>query len=505
MRTVSTDITNAITQAVGHKQGGRLTVYKSRVYFDALTSNHAPTDAKAIGDPGVKLNEASFILAPASRPSINHQVVIAYVTSSNILYIMLEGNSTPVQLLTGIDVTCRIGFNADNTAETYSLYYYNSASSQWEYRRINIDLLLAGSACLTGVVNSFPELPRGAIYPLEGTDNTFVLFDIYEGAVRVGIHDDHKDTIPNKYRFINPIKVLNSATDDIYLLHKAGAALVRNKVFIYYSHYDGSVRSMICTLQSDLRHGTWSDIRVAVPQDLSIFSLNNVFASNGRIFLSGNFGRTKQFASTATYCLLVWSDDGITFTMNRRVLCSPINLPFQVHVFGSTVIFACTNRIYKTDAPYYLIRENADHTVLSIVNISGSISGEFSVTVASGSEQYFNAPYIDTGSYAKLETSIRTVNGLEYIKYMDCVISQNDQQSRDGGRGHSISLMSDATWHTSVMTQPFYMEFQGKQTVYDPCSDYSNMYKASSEISPTWTLSSEFYDPGSATFSVHTQ
>jgi hypothetical protein len=285
MRTVSTEVTHAVTVPSAHKQGGRLTVYKSRVYFDTLTSDHAPTDAKVIGDTGNKLNEASFLLSPVSRPEIAHQVITAYVTSGNVLNIMVEGNSTPVELLSGIDVTCRIGFNANNTTEVYSLYYYSATNSRWEYQLLDIDLLLVGSACLTGVVTTFAGLPKGSIFPLEGTANTFVLLDIYEGAVRVGICDDNKDTTPNQYRFVNPIKVLSQATDDAYLLHSAGAVLVGNKVYVYYSHYDGSVKSTVCTLQADMRHGVWSDIRIAIPQDISIFNVNNVFEHNGRIFI----------------------------------------------------------------------------------------------------------------------------------------------------------------------------------------------------------------------------
>lgn len=503
MRGVNPAITGAITNESAHKQTARLTVYKSRVYFDALTTNFPSSDAKAIAYTGNKLNEVSFLY---SYESVN-KVITAYVTSANNLYFMTEDSATPILALTGVNEKCKIGINPNNLSNVYLLYYYSVTNSRWEYRHIDVATLIStGSGFLSAVVNYFSEFSIGSIYPLEGTANTFVLFDIYEGAVRVRICDDNADTVPSKYRFINPLKVLSASTDDIYLLHKAGAVLVNGKVYVYFSHYDGSVKSMVCTLQSDMRHGVWSDIRVAVPQDLSVFSINNVFAKNDRIFLSGNFSRTQQFASIATYSLLVWSDDGITFTMNRRVLCTSINLPFQVSCYLDTVIFSCTNRIYKTNAPYYLIGESADHTVLSIVSISGSITGEFTANIRSGAEQYFNDPYIDTGSYAKLETFIESssIAPSGFVKYQDVIISQNDKNTKDGGRNHVLFLMTDANWHTSVMTQPFYMEFQGKQTQYDPCADFSNLYKASTDISPTWYVSTEFWGANGTTFSTQT-
>ena len=504
MRSVSDSITNAITIPESHRQSGKLTVYKSRAYFDALTSNNPSSDARDIGFIGTPLNESSFLLSPASRPEIAHTVITVYVTDENVLYLMIEGNATPILLLTEVDVTCHVGCNANNTTGIYSLYYYSITNSQWEYQHIDINLLLSGSACLTGVVTSFPELPKGSIYPLDGTANSFVLLDIYEGSVRVRIYDDNKDTVPNQYRFVNPIKTLNPLTADAYLLHRAGAVLVGNKVYVYFSHYDGCVKSMICTLQADMRHGTWSDIRISIPQDISIFNINNVFQNNGRIFISGSFYRTSQFASSIVYALLTWSDDGLTFTMNRRVLSTLMNLPFQCHTDGVDVVFASTNRIYKTAAPYQLIGENAQHTVVDLLSISGSVSSEITATAVSGSEQYFDDDNIDTGSYAKLETTIETTLGVESIKYMDCVISGIDKNIKDGGRGNTIALMSDANWHTSVMTQPFYMEFQGQQSIFDRCLDFSNLYAAASGINPDWFLGADFWETGGLAFTIKT-
>ena len=508
MRTVSSTLTNAITLPSAHLQGSNFTVYKSRVYFDDFTSNFPPSDAKAIGSAGNILNEVSFLFSPTvselhSHYVSAHKVITFYVSDADVLYAIIEGHSTPIELLSNVDHTCRIGVNVNNVDVIYSIYYYNLTDDRWEYQLIDIDLLLIGSSPLTGVVAYFSTLPKGSIYPISGTANTFVLLDIYEGSVRVRIYNNDEDTLPNQYRFVNPIRVL-SGTNDGYLLFRAGAVLIGRKIYVYYSHYDGSVRVMVCTLQSDSRHGTWSDIRVAIPQDISVFNINNVFQNNGRIFISGNFFRTSQFASTIVYSLLTWSDDGLTFTMNRRVLVSLMNLPFQCHTDGADIMFASTNRIYKTTAPYQVIGESAENTQLDLVSVSGSILNEMSIVVASGSEQYFDDEKIDTGSYAKLEITIQTSVGVESVKYADCVVSGVDKQIRDGGRGNTIGIMTDATWHTSVMTQPFYMEFQGKQSIYDPCADYSNLYKASSGISPGWDLSTEFVGINGAVFSPRT-
>ena len=502
MRPVSPDVTEAITLSTGHRQGGRITVYKSRVYFDALTSSNAPSSAKDIGYAGKRLNEASFLLA---RPEIAHQVITAFVSVDGKLYFMREGSDTTIELLSGIDPGSHIGFNANNTTGIYSVYYYNLDALQWEYQNIDIDLLLADDAtCLTGIVTAFPELPKGSIYPLVGTENTFVLLDIYEGAVRVRIYDDNRDTLPNKYRFMNPLKVLDLETEDVYLLHKAGAVLVGNKVYVYYSHYDGSVKSMICTLQADMRHGVWSDIRISIPQDLSEFGIVNVFQHNGRIFISGNFGRKEQFSSSTVYSLLIWSDNGLIFTMNRRVLCSLIYLPFHVHTDGAEVVFASTNRIYRTSAPYQIIGENAASTVVDIVNINGSVSSDISATLVAGAEQYFTDEKIDTGSYAKLELSIISLEGKKHVKYFDVVVSGINKQLKDGGRENAISLQTDASWHTENMTHPFYMEFQGKQAIFDKAVDFSNLYKASTGINPDWTLGVDFWGEDGTSFNFKT-
>jgi len=57
-------------------------------------------------------------------------------------------------------------------------------------------------------------------------------------------------------------------------------------------------------------------------------------------------------------------------------------------------------------------------------------------------------------------------------------LSKVQIELRNGLRALTLEILSDAMYRLQLFTYPFYLEMQGKQSIYDPIKDMSNLYKA---------------------------
>ena len=470
MRQVPQTVTNAITLTGSTKSTARLTAYKSRTFFETVT-NYAPG-----GSTDYPIPEAVAYVA-----SIDKFITVVIGTNGNLL-LLEEGSTTPVDPSIVADARSRPGIYGH-----YIFYYVDDDHvTGWQIAYFNDALEITTS------FTEFSSLPQGAIYPV--SINEAVIIYIDEGGIRpVFIASDGSEhECPG--RFMEPTHILLDTEDeDFYKLHYAGAVKKDGVIYIYITTHYGSVKVIKYKLGSNNIDGTWSDIVIAIPEDLSTYKIGNVFTENDRIFICGSFYRNEEYNTGIKYTLLTWSDDGITFSLDRRTLVTSYDLRFQAVVCGDYIAYTSTNRYDKELAHYQVAGENCPNTIIKLNNINGSAQSGWSVDVKAGDETYLDDTNIQVGNFAKLELGVYTSSGIEWVKYHDVVISSIGKGFRDGSRTFRMQVIPDGIWHISAMTHPFYMELQGKQAKFDPMADMSNMYKMESGSGPSWVLTCDFW------------
>ena len=486
MRQATQTLENAITIPESFRATAKLTAYKSRIYFDTYTNN-APVFALPDGSTAYPTPEAiiydetigKFVTIAIEEDDYGDgQLAFLIEGSSNPIYPTLEGNSIAA------DPRCRPGIFGNR------IFYYDN--NEWKVAIYDSVLLGAENPACINSVGSFSSLPTGAIYPIG--INEAVLFYIDEGSVRPVFIASDATEHKHPGRLINPIVVLSEVNDaDVYALHYSGAVKTGAAIYIYFTAHDGSVKTAKYKLATNEIDGSWSDYLVAVPEDLSIFEIGNVFVHNDRFFMCGKFYRKEDFESNTKYTLLLWSDDGKTFSIDRRTLVSLVDLRFLAAMCGDEIAFSASNRYNKEIGTYRILGEAAPSVNITLDNTGGSASAGWTANVKASDELYLDNEFLDTGTFSKLEIGVYTASGLEWIKYHDVVIARITKSFEDGIRGYELFLMPDALWHISVMTHPFYMEVQGKQAILDKVKDFSNLYSVSSDAGPSWTLSCDFW------------
>ena len=496
MRQVNQAITNAVTLSTSTKSTARLTAYKSRTYFDVNSPTYNdfhPDFAHSIGAGGLPSSSAvSYI------ESINKVVTVSIDDNGHIALLREE---TSVYIVPTIyDIEIEVDPRSRPGIFGTKIFYYsnNEYSAGWYCAEFDEEILFTGGDYGEGDAECilsntlFSTLPSGAIYPVSATEAIILYID--EGAVRpVFIASDFSEhECPG--RFINPVHILDDTNDiDFYTLHYAGAILKGETVYTYFTTHYGSVKVVKYKIANDGLGGTWSDQLIAVPEDLSTFKIGNVILEGDRIFICGSFYRNEEYNTGVNNTLLSWSDDGINFSLDRRTLVTQIDLRFLVVICDDYVMYISANRYNKELSPYQINGENCPNTIITLNSINGGTRSGWYANAKASNEVYVDNTNIDVGYFAKLEIGIETINGIEWVKYHDVVISSVKSGWKDGERTFNLQIIPDGLWHISSMTHPFYMEVQGKQSHFDPMVDLHNLYKANSGSGPTWSLSVDLW------------
>jgi len=495
MRIVPNSITDAITIPESVKETGRLTAYKSRVFFSTYT-DEAPAYASPIPGPsaphavGYPLPEAL-----AYNTELGKFITISIKTNGEIA-LQIEGEASPVIVTMGsspllADEHCRPGI-LENSFWFYSPEDAEYSTGSWYKVVFDPALVLLGTAECVESLAEFSSRPNGAIHPISDTEA--VIFHIDEGGIRPVFIASNASEHEHPGRLFNPTHVFTPYNaDDLTTLQFSGATILNGDIFVYLTMYNGSVKVAKYKFAADNINGSWSDFLVAVPEDISVFEIGNVFTYNNRVFMCGKFYRQEEFATTTKYTLLLWSDDGFTFSIDRKTLVSAIDLRFLAVMEGDYLTFSSTNRYTSVLAPYQILGESAESVAITLDNISGASQSGWSAKVKASDEVYLDNVILETGVYAKFEIGVHTVNGIEWVKYHDVIVSRITSTFEDGVRRYTVNIVPDALWHTSMMTHPFYMEIQGKQSVLDTVQALDNLYKVESGGGIPWTLSCDFW------------
>lgn len=486
MRIVNQATEDAIL-ATTYRYQARLTAYKSRVYFadDDLT-DESPAFAQPIGDSDHAIPESIFYDAVNS-------VLFTVLVDDGVIKVMRSGSSTPITVTLGGNALDADEHSRPSIYDGKILYF---DGTNWKLATYTPALLAAGTtACITGEVTFTDIVVGGAAHLISTTEGVILWID--EGGMRVSFIDTDGGRHDSPWRFMDPTAVLLAGVeDDDFRSHHSAAAKLEGCVFVYYSGYDGSMKGICYALSSNDKDGCWSDIFTALPNDLSTFEVANALVEDGRMFVCGRFSRKEEFETSFTSNLVIRSDNGFTFAVDRRVLITLVDLPFQMFLTGTTIYFSNTNRYFSDTAPYYMIGENTSQTRLTLRNLSGSTGLGWTANLKSGREEYYTDTNIDEGNFAKLEIGVYTGSDFTWVKYHDVVISEVNRTWADGAREMSLGIVPDGIWHVQNMTHPFYMEFQGKQPFYDPIKEFSNMVHLGGETGASWSLTVDFFEPG---------
>ena len=489
----NTRIANALAQT-SFEAKARITTYNSRAYFDADSPEYDdayfPTlvtnpTYDLVGDTHNSRPESVYYNASKDK-------ALTVVVDDAKIKILIEGDIVPV-----VPTYSAATLPSDPLTRPCiygnKILYYNSSSSNWKIVTYDVDLVIAHTAACITASATFSTLGKGAGHLVSTTEG--VIFWIDDGGIRATFIDSAGTAHESNGRFLNPLAPYTTGGDgsDNYITHKSAAVLLNSNLFVYLTTYDGSVKVMKYTFSTNAKDGVWSEIRIAVPEDLSTFELCNAIVANNRVFLSGKFSRSDQFVTPSIYTLVPWSDDGFTFALDRLTLCTLVDLHFNIQASTTELIFCSINRIARLSAPYQVIGENADSTTIECISVSGSGNSGFSLNLKAGNEAYYTDSNVSEGYYAKLEIGVRTTNGMEWLKYHECVIQQTQKSWADGKRSMAVGILAAGLWKTAVMTHPFYMEFQSMQQYCDNMKDLANLAKLGSDAGVRWALSQDFF------------
>lgn len=481
MRDTSSTINAALTEKVTVTMTGRLTIYKSRIYFNEvdLDSDNAAYFEREIGSTDYPLPEAMAFVPDKGFCTIS-------IDAEGFLMAQMR-NHSPVKIWIAGDSEYAIT-DGKSRPGIFGNYAFFHNGNEWVRLLLDMDAVIAGTEdCVLEKVVFSTMVQPGAIHPL--ASDVAVCLYIREGSVSVSILNYTESTVVTcPSRFINPTRVLDKDVDeDFYGLHYSGATIlndgVQDNIFVYFTAHDGSMKSI---KYSGL---TWSDIYVSIPTDLSSFKVGSVFTTRNKVFVCGIFSRDEEFVSDKRYTLFTNSSDGFVFTLDRRTLVSLVDRRFLMAFDDeNSIVFSSSNRYFIDAASYQLVGVDCYKSFVTLNSISGSPTSGWTANVKAGSEEHFNDPFLENDSYAMLEIGVRTTVGYEWIKYHDIILNTVKKEVSDGSRTMILSLVPDALWHTSSMTHPFYMEIAGKSGVYDKTIEFNNLYKLSGDSGIPWSF-----------------
>lgn len=477
MRSISTNIQNAIINNESYRVSVRATVEPSRIYFDALTSgSSAWSGAEAMG----------WIETPVVQAlcwSAGTGLVTFYLDGTTLKY-AVEGNSTPVS--TSYVVTSTINIVDDKLYGLFQTYGLSQAT-------INFSSIASRSPDPFTSVTSMGDpggTAPGAVCGISAGTAAMLYYDD-GGYCPVVLQSLTRYTHPNRFMFpyaINYTSGSNPQLIDTAQAIKFSTALqLGSNIFIYMSNlYDGTVQGVSYNVDS----GAWSDVFVAVPTEkensLCETRIVNSFVRNGIAYLVVQFRRTENIDDTVPYTMILSSTNGYNYAIDRFSLVSNIGYRFCGLVANSKLYLANCNRQCSSDLVYsFNGTSGSGHlsTALSspgdILSFSDNSLETASMSVAAGNELFMYNSAIQEESRVKVYLRYYTAGGIEEVLYATYIIDSLQRSISDGSRTLELSLVSESNWKLSGLSSPYYTEIFSKSSIYAALNqDDPNLYVA---------------------------
>jgi len=525
MRTIPQNILDALEDKTSYRINAKIRVFASRHYFKTadITDNHVTL-----------ANPADYITSEAMCWNKRTSKINGVIIDNGKLKGFRSGSSTMMDLMTvglsGAEIATselsRPGIVSWGTSPSGDEIYFWDGTD-WKMADFSeVDFAAGTEACIQAPTTyvAGATVPIGAIYPLDTGYQEAVILYIDEGGARAAFIDLNGNVCKSDGRFMDPNHVLvNPATlnpsmtaqeiadltTDALRVHYGGAVkwidpiTGASRIYVYYTAYNGSVQGMYYEwTDSTADGGIWSEVFTAVPEDLSTFALGNVFLVDDRIWMIGKFTRRSDFASPSTYTLLLWSDDGKSFSLDRRTLVTTNDKRWLADYdpVGNNVYFVASGYLDSEPGAYQIAPTVCDYKEYRLKNFSGSSLNGWTANAVSGAELNFDYAWLDEGSYAELlvgvsvdDTDPNDIDAeYEWVTYQLCVVGGVDKSFKDGARNLRIDIVPDGIWHSQIMTYPFYMEIQGKQYAHSPMKTMDVLIDQSGNTGILWALSDDF-------------
>lgn len=253
---------------------------------------------------------------------------------------------------------------------------------------------------------------------------------------------------------------------------RSGCLSLGNKIFAYMSNSkNGSVEGVYYDKDTE----TWGDIFTAVLTDLDVslceFRISNTYSHNNTAYMCGQFYRLDGVDDAEPYTLLLYSNNGKTFSIENNTLVSNIGYRFLATVGASTLYLSSANRVCSADVTWVFdgaegFGRMASLDEADIKGIDDQNSTGVNVTVRSGMEEFFDSQDIVKGAKMILYVGMKATDGDEYVEYGTYIIDQIAYSLAMGKRDTVISATNEATSKLSGLSMPFYAELTGKSVAF---------------------------------------
>lgn len=529
MRTdVSSSFLDDFERTEGINASVRATIYKNRTFIpqsqvnDSALTPFGPT-RNIIGRPDV---------CQDMKYDPYRERVAAVYSSGSKLQAQVYGN-TVFDITSGGSILTDDGSRPSIQFDQNYVYIYHRRgdNGQIEVLRLNPNTFYAynGSVMDRSVVMPFDH--KVAIHAVQ--PNTIAYFFNDEGAVGVGCASsgstitggssvwNSRNTIHSGRIFFPTFVYTDSNGYSVADLNYSAAVMNGgSEILCYYTSGSGFYGNVTGT--SLLPDGTWVDFFEAVPADLSEFAISNaVIAPNGTVHLGGRFKRidvTGAFASSTLYYLDLWGEDGRTFSLDRFTLVGigdediygssgppgtawQWQMAFIQNDSASLMFLWDCGRYAYTNTSWCQAGTRAQSIEIpnyDIKGLSGSPVGEWGIKLSNGGENYVDEPLIRVGNKIILEVGLMNIAGdsWDWMTLDNSIISNRKEGETDGRRTLDITAMPETAWRTSVMTHPFYMELNSKQSLYTDADKLDNLYVVSSVGTVEVEFVVDFWDEG---------
>lgn len=308
------------------------------------------------------------------------------------------------------------------------------------------------------------------------------VFYVDEGGIRFAYYEKVDSTwfeYRSPGRLFNPENLFTTGFQTTFSTAVSHSGYIR---FYCTDIYRGNVY----TIALDLENYEWGDIHEAIQSDLSDVRVVNAIVLNSHVHMTVQFARKEEWNTGETYNLLLHSESGKYFTMNRFTYFSRLGTRVHLIPFLGTTVFllASLNRYNTwsmnadnmlTMAPNGTRLTIPGSDIIQIENTNNDVS---TIVIANRSGEYADSEYLVKGAMIVLRTGYKTTAGDELVTFSTLRITEVPKEYIDQKAPIKIRAQADGTFFLQDLSSPYYAEIVGRTSKYDACEDLGNLYVA---------------------------
>jgi hypothetical protein len=264
------------------------------------------------------------------------------------------------------------------------------------------------------------------------------------------------------------------------------SAILNEDVYCYVSNFaTGSIDGV----KWDHDTKTWGDVFTAVPANIDTamcsIRISNAYVMATTIYLCTSFKRIDEELSPNIYTMIMKSDTGKQFSMDRFSVVSNVGYRLLAKIMNSNLVLSGCNRVAAARQVYTFDGDEGygdSETILTrqigTFNDNSNMSAQ--LQLAAGNEYLLYNNKLRHGSRVKVYTGATTPNGYRDCLYGTYIINRLPKGIANGQRSLSVDLQNEADWRLSSMSSPFYTEMASKSSLFDNMIQSQFAYTAGS-------------------------